>query len=637
MVYAKAASRVAGLRTSSPPREASADLVGAHKAVAGRALHQAIVAPLAPVRVNTSRMSERYYATAVRAALADLGWAEVGAGTACELHWFDAPISRAHFAAVKPGQAINRFYGMVRLCRKVCLAQQLRWNELLLGPACRVAPGTWCLPAELERFTAFEARGNADAFFIFKPDAGCQGSGIALIQASEVERRAAELRQAGARAVVQAYVPRPLLLDGFKFDLRLYALLLCAQPFEAYLCTHGLARFATEPYEEPSAANAHRLLMHLTNSSLNTAAEGKSNKRSWAAVHAALAASGGLADGAGAWPSVVAVVTCALRAICPLAAELHAEVFPETASAPAPPARPAPAGSWARTSFQVIGVDVLLSERGTAHLLELNHSPSMALDPASADADERAAKMHAITAALKLARTRGAGDEAVPAICAAHGLERLHAQPWPPDGTPAQDAEVAAEARALFAVHALPRPRDSSQPAPGRTVSRAAFMALARRARVEPAAAAHVFAEALAGADAMGTGWEGRGSIEVSATRVGAGELGGCLPFHAFFNALLSLAPLCAPLQANGAVWEGARASNAGLGGRRLAAEMRAMMRTMHTATAEVTRSMVRSSTAAPSQSMGGRDGAEVGIRSSATCDHQRRRPSGRQADGGRS
>ncbi len=69
------------------------------------------------------------------------------------------------------------------------------------------------------------------------------------------------------------YLIDPLLVDGLKFDLRLYVLVVSVDPPEAYLCREGLARFCTEPYSRPDASNIRKAFMHLTNYSLNKASD----------------------------------------------------------------------------------------------------------------------------------------------------------------------------------------------------------------------------------------------------------------------------------------------------------------------------------------------------------------------------
>ena len=52
--------------------------------------------------------------------------------------------------------------------------------------------------------------------------------------------------------VVQQYLQRPLLLDGYKFDLRLYVLLTNVSPnLEIYVFNDGLVRLSTNEYERP--------------------------------------------------------------------------------------------------------------------------------------------------------------------------------------------------------------------------------------------------------------------------------------------------------------------------------------------------------------------------------------------------
>merc|ERR1712194_323906 len=65
--------------------------------------------------------------------------------------------------------------------------------------------------------------------------------------------------------VVQRYVTRPLLVNGLKFDCRVYVVMTSITPLRAYLFEEGLARFCTVPYERPRARNMANSQMHLTN------------------------------------------------------------------------------------------------------------------------------------------------------------------------------------------------------------------------------------------------------------------------------------------------------------------------------------------------------------------------------------
>lgn len=85
---------------------------------------------------------------------------------------------------------------------------------------------------------------------------------------------------------------KPYLIDGFKFDLRLYVLINGINPMRVYLWKDGLARFATVPYEKPKPTNMGNLRMHLTNYAVNKDSptfinsddESKGSKRSFLSI-----------------------------------------------------------------------------------------------------------------------------------------------------------------------------------------------------------------------------------------------------------------------------------------------------------------------------------------------------------------
>ena len=77
--------------------------------------------------------------------------------------------------------------------------------------------------------------------------------------------------------LIQEYIKNPFLVDGLKFDLRLYVLIVSADPLKLFIFKDGLVRFASEPYKKPNKQNLKNMFMHLTNYSINK--ESKSFKQ----------------------------------------------------------------------------------------------------------------------------------------------------------------------------------------------------------------------------------------------------------------------------------------------------------------------------------------------------------------------
>ena len=69
--------------------------------------------------------------------------------------------------------------------------------------------------------------------------------------------------------IVQQYISKPLLMDGYKFDLRVYVLVSSCDPLRIYVFNEGLVRLATVDYVDPTNANTEDVCMHLTNYAIN--------------------------------------------------------------------------------------------------------------------------------------------------------------------------------------------------------------------------------------------------------------------------------------------------------------------------------------------------------------------------------
>lgn len=79
---------------------------------------------------------------------------------------------------------------------------------------------------------------NKTFAYILKPETGCQGKGI-IITKSIRDVRPQE------RMICQVYIARPFLIDGYKFDFRVYTLITSCDPLRIFVYNDGLVRYDT--------------------------------------------------------------------------------------------------------------------------------------------------------------------------------------------------------------------------------------------------------------------------------------------------------------------------------------------------------------------------------------------------------
>ena len=101
--------------------------------------------------------------------------------------------------------------------------------------------------------------------YIMKPSASSCGKGIKIVgPKTQVNKKNGY--------VVSQYISNPHLIDGFKYDLRIYVLVTCFDPLKIFLFREGLVRFATQKYSN-NPKNLDKRFVHLTNYSVNKKAD----------------------------------------------------------------------------------------------------------------------------------------------------------------------------------------------------------------------------------------------------------------------------------------------------------------------------------------------------------------------------
>ncbi|XP_035530578.1 tubulin polyglutamylase TTLL5 isoform X2 [Morone saxatilis] len=322
---------------------------------------------------NICSIGERYHmafkivrteSRLVRGLLTNHGFHEVHPNSNdFNLMWTGSHLKPYILRSLQDFQKVNHFPRSYELTRKDRLYKNIQRMQQTHGfKNFHIVPQTFVLPSEFQEFCNCFAKDKGP--WIIKPVASSRGRGIYLVsnpnQISMDEN-----------ILVSRYINNPLLIDEFKFDVRLYVLVTSYDPLLIYVYEEGLARFATVKYDRTSK-NIKNTFMHLTNYSVNKKSsdyvscddpevEDYGNKWSMSAVLRYLKQEG-------------KDTTLLMRQVEDLIikAVLSAELQIATACKMFVPHK--------TNCFELYGFDVLIDSNLKPWLLEVNLSPSLACD-----------------------------------------------------------------------------------------------------------------------------------------------------------------------------------------------------------------------------------------------------------------
>eukprot|EP01084_Bolivina_argentea_P293556 504893_1 len=222
---------------------------------------------------------------------------------------------------------------------------------------------------EIEDNNSTSKEGESNNLWIMKPVARSRGRGIKIIHDFASVRYS-------EKVVIQKYVHKPLLLNGYKFDLRLYVLVTSFQPIEAFIFKEGFARFSTELYTLKVEDHANQFV-HLTNSSIqqhnlysseeDEDAGGISNDNPLKEAEQTEEAAGSKTTLSFLWRKLQdegITVSTLWKDICKVVIKAL------LCSEPKIPNQP--------NAFELFGFDIVIDEDLKPWLLEVNYSPDMA-------------------------------------------------------------------------------------------------------------------------------------------------------------------------------------------------------------------------------------------------------------------
>lgn len=229
-------------------------------------------------------------------------------------------------------------------------------------------PDSLVLPKQWDELRIAMER-DSFQWWILKPCSSSQGKGIII-----TNKFSDLAHKKGMNLVASHYVSNPLLIDGLKFDLRIYVAVTSINPLRIYMYDEGLTRFATTKYEPPddNVNNKQGKFTHLTNYAIN-----KNNKEGYVKTS-------GLDDFKGSKWSLTGlrkvlraneiddvlvfgkIKDIVIKTFISVENEMKREFFQQV--------------PFRNNCFQLFGFDIMIDDKLNAWLLEVNQNPSLSYD-----------------------------------------------------------------------------------------------------------------------------------------------------------------------------------------------------------------------------------------------------------------
>ncbi|GKT24174.1 Tubulin-tyrosine ligase/Tubulin polyglutamylase like protein [Aduncisulcus paluster] len=179
-------------------------------------------------------------APVVRESFLAAGWTEEVNETSEEwdLKWCARKFtSKAFQMLLGTGKAYNHLFESRKITYKDDLHRTMKYMKSKYGkkniPLFSVSSSSSSIPSPPSRSTP--------QYWVVKGASSCQGKHVALIS-SPLEA------SYDRTSIAQKYVTNPMLCAGYKFDIRIYVVVLSFSPLRAFIYPDGIARFATEKY-----------------------------------------------------------------------------------------------------------------------------------------------------------------------------------------------------------------------------------------------------------------------------------------------------------------------------------------------------------------------------------------------------